>query len=307
MKTEHNVSAQRVSWIKSNARNLPEGSIENLFFPEAINEFIDLLNQLRLAGKTFELIGYSSNTLFLPSYKVENLICTKYLKHWEETDTEIICDCGVNVSLLSREMVAKGYVGFEGLTDLPGTIAAGVYGNCGCRGCSVNELVNWFTLMDANGEITKLTTDDLHLSYRSTTLKRGELKGTILQVGLKKILGNAEDLKILAEKNHQIRLKQQPSGANNLGTTFNGDILTSKGKLFYSFQRLLTKITFRRNSRSVLPIMLQLYGMKKFTPYVFLLNRYMFLDETAHTLFPEYIRFMHTIHKDSRLEIEIRS
>ena len=49
------------------------------------------------------------------------------------------------------EMIKAGYVGFEGLTDLPGTIAGAVYGNSGCRHCSINELVTDIELLTDDG------------------------------------------------------------------------------------------------------------------------------------------------------------
>ena len=154
MKILHNVSPQQISWVKSNKDRLEKNtSIANLYYPETTSELLDLLHNFRNSNQVFDIIGHSSNTLFLPSYKCDNLICTKELKSWHETDETIVCDCGVNVANLSKQMVAKGYVGFEGLTDLPGTIAAGVYGNCGCRGCSVNGLVQSFQLLLPDGSI----------------------------------------------------------------------------------------------------------------------------------------------------------
>ena len=155
MKIYNNVSAQKVSWVKSNKKKLEErnSQIENLYYPENLEEFLDLIGKIRSKGEVFELIGYSSNTFFLPSYSVKHLICTKLLNKWYETDEMIVCDCGVNVATLSKEMVNKGYVGFEGLTDLPGTLGAAVYGNCGCRNCSVNDILEKITMLLPNGNV----------------------------------------------------------------------------------------------------------------------------------------------------------
>lgn len=175
MKQYNDVSAQDISWVKSNRNVLgPIKGIRHLFYPESMQELVALVEELRAAGSPYLVIGYSSNTLFLPSFRIDNVISTKYLNHWEETETHIVCQCGVSVSLLSKEMVRKGYAGFEGLTDLPGTLAAAVYGNCGCRGCSVLSLVDHFTLLLPDGRTECQTPQNINPTLKSTALKRGE-------------------------------------------------------------------------------------------------------------------------------------
>ena len=307
MKILHNVSAQKISWVKSN--KLLDGTlgIRNLYFPENVNDIQELLNHFISSSSQYDVIGYSSNVLFLPSYRVENMICTKYLNKWVENDNEIICDCGVSVSKLARYAVEQGYVGFEGLTDLPGTVAAGVYGNSGCRGCSVNSLVKSFTLINDKGEIKQFSVDDLKLEYRSTSLKRGELRGKIISVTLKKIQGDSVKLKQLALKNHQIRKEQQPSGVNNLGTTINGgSSLTFKGFCFKCIEKFIQLLICSKDRRKTFPVVLKIMGLKKYIPYVYYPNRYIFLDQKSHEYFDDYFEFIKTLYNDARLEIEIR-
>lgn len=308
MEILHNQSFQSVSWIKSNKSRFEVGQkIETLYYPESLTELEDLIVTLRRNGDDFELIGYSSNTLFSPNHVVSNMVCTKRVNKWSETDTKIICECGVNIAQLSKLMVEKGYKGFEGLTDLPGTVAAAVYGNCGCRGCSVNELVDSFTIMIDNGEIITLTPKELNCSYRSTSLKRKELDGVILSVILKKNQGCPEDLRAIMKHNHQIRLSQQPSASNNLGTTFNGGSNpTLKGLIFKRLEMIIGIFIRNNDPRRTFPILLKLTGNGRYIPYVYKWNRYMFLDEKAHDLFCSYTKLIMSLYKDARLEIEIR-
>lgn len=308
MKVCNNVSVQLISWVKSNKRLLDEQKgIERLYYPETITELEELLRVFIGYNVKFDLIGFSSNTLFLPSYKVSNVICTKYVNDFKENVDSIICDCGVPVSKIAKYAVDKGYIGFEGLLDLPGTIGAAVYGNCGCRGCSINALVNSFTMMDETGMINDYTVEELKQAYRSTSLKRGELKGTILQVTLEKKQGDANKLKILAEKNHIIRKMQQPTGANNLGTTFNGGAKkTLKGYILCFLEYVIQFIIGNRDVRISFPLLLKVIGQGRFAPYVYYWNRYMFIDERSHDLFPKYYSFLKSLYKDVCLEIEIR-
>lgn len=308
MKIFHNISAQRVSWVKSNKEALESNNaaISNLYYPESVNELVELIREVTVDGGEFEVIGYSSNTLFLSSYHVEHLICTKNLSSWYETESGIICDCGVSVMELSKEMIKAGYEGFEGLTDLPGTIAGAVYGNSGCRHCSVNDLVTDIELFTNEG-IRHISIDDLKLSYRSSALKRQELKGTILRVNLRKRKGDPNRLMEIANKNHEHRKKFQPSGANNLGTTFNGGRCpTFKGRSLRFLEKCIQLITLNKDRRHSYPLVLKCIRKSCFVPYVYNWNRYMFMDVRAHELFPEYVKFVESLYKDVRLEIEIK-
>ena len=308
MKILNDISAQHISWVKSNKEALEAvHGIQNLYYPENLEELTKLISDIRNKKESFDIIGYSSNTLFLPTYRAQHVICTKKINSWVETVDTIICDCGVPVSKLSKWAVEQGYVGFEGLTDLPGTIAAGVYGNCGCRGCSINSIVRSFILLDEDNKTKEYTVEDLKLKYRSTTLKRGELVGVILQVVLNKVKGNAEELKAIAHYNHDIRKNYQPSGFNNLGTTINGGKdLTIKGRCYKLIERFIRVIKKNNDGRISYPIVLKIMGKSRFIPYIYYWNRYMFLDEKSHELFNDYFVFLKTLYRDVRLEIEIK-
>lgn len=307
MKIYNNVSAQKISWVKSNKRQLEkELQIHTLYYPESLSELQNLICEMYIKEKHFEIVGYCSNTLILPSYRSENVICTKYVNCWIETDDTIICDCGVAVAKLSRFAVGKGYVGFEGLTDLPGTVAAAVYGNCGCRGCFVNDIVKSFLMILPDGRIVERTIEDLNLSYRSSALKRGEINGVILSVILHKVQGDVEKLLEIAAHNHRIRKEYQPSANNNLGTTFNGGLSpTIKGWIFIILEKIISIFTCSKDSRVNFPILLKICGKENFIPFVYYWNRYMFINEQSHQVFPEYQRFINSLYKDCRLEIEI--
>lgn len=308
MKIYENTSAQRISWVKSNRKILEaHAGIKTLFYPESLNELRDLIMKLNSDGEQYDIIGYSSNTLFLPSYTVDNVVCTKYVNSWDDTEKGFVCDCGAAVSLLSKYAIKQGYIGFEGLADLPGTVAAGIYGNCGCRGCAVNNIVESFIMLTPDNKIIELTPQQLGLKYRSSSLKRHEIQGVILQIKLLRNVGNPEELIRIAEQNHMIRQKEQPSGINNLGTTFNGgNKFTIKGMAFIFLQKTVQFVIVSSDSKKSFFQTLRLFGKGKFIPYLFNPKRYMFIDEKSHELFDEYYTFMKSLYKDFRLEIEIQ-
>ena len=65
MKILENISAQQISWVKSNKKNLEaQSGIKKLYYPEALDELKDLIMTLNCNNEQYDIIGYSSNTLF---------------------------------------------------------------------------------------------------------------------------------------------------------------------------------------------------------------------------------------------------
>ena len=303
-----NVSAQSISWVKSNKIELDKNSdaIRNLYYPENTDELRNLVLDLYKRGDNFDIIGYSSNTLFLPSYTVDYLICTKKMRSWYICGDSIICECGVSVASLAKEMVKKGYEGFYGLVDLPGTVASAVYGNSGCYGCSINSMLDHITFLTSMGQIIKLSKEDLRLDYRTSALKRKELEGVILKVVLAAKKGDLNSEIKKADITHNERIQSQPSAANNLGSTFDASLLTFRGTMIYYMSKIIALLCPRIDRRYAYKPLFFLFGGRKFIKYLDVWNRYMFYDADSHLIFPEYIDFFRKMYKDACLEIEIK-
>ena len=230
MEVHHNVSINKIAWLK-----IPNpGVIKNLFIPENRAELEELCCKLYSEKKQFDVIGHTSNILYYSTYNPENVVSTRKVNFYSVHDNVIECDCGVNVSKLSREMVEFGFEGFEGLIDLPGTIGAAIFGNAGCYDCSITSLLEYCELLRPDGTIVRLSKDDLELSKRSTVLKRKEVDGIILFAFLSKRKGDPTKLQAVADINRQRRRTTQPGPAKNLGSDF-----ASVGKVTLKYRILM--------------------------------------------------------------------
>lgn len=308
MNIRYNIRVYDICWL-----NHAQGGLIGTFYePENLGELRNLCSTLFLEDKVFDLIGYTSNIYFLPDYSVANMVSTRKCNTIVEEADCIVCDCGVSVAKLSRQMVSKGIKGFEGLIDLPGTVGSAVYGNASCYGCSINSLLVSFELLKPDGCTETLYPDVLKLSRRSSSLKRHELKGVILSVKLKKEQGNAISLKSLAEKNHYLRIVSQPSPKDNLGSIYASKqektligfmvkgIAKSLGILYGLTGKNKKQIRDKQKE-----IVLTLLQARDLLPYVYGWNRYIWKDELAHTLFWKFDRIHRLLYKDNKFEIEI--
>lgn len=304
---KQNIPIYSICWLN----HAEGGTIGTFYEPETKDELVELCRYLYKEKKTFDLIGHTSNIYYMPDYSVDIMVSTRRLKEVQYKDDIIIADCGANVKALAHTMVNEGIKGFEGLVDLPGTVAAAVYGNASCYQCSVNDLLISIEFLNENGKIVTLKPEELKFTKRSSALKRGEIKGVILSVTLRKEYGDAETIKRLAEENHRRRKKTQPGPKDNLGSIYaitNG--YSRKGWLIQKFVSLVClpiRLTCKdKYSKAKVNAILRIYNAHELQSYVYGWNRYIWKDEKSHELFWKFHQIHQKLFNESKFEIEIK-
>lgn len=287
------------------------GMIGTFYEPETKEELIEICRSLYKGGKNFDIIGHTSNIYFLPNYSVDIMVSTRRLKNVEYIDDLIIADCGANVKQLAHAMVNEGVKGFEGLIDLPGTIAAAVYGNASCYKCSINDMLVSVEFLKEDGEIVTIRPEKLKFTKRSSALKRGEMKGIILSVILRKEYGDTETIKKHAHENHIKRLNTQPAPKDNLGSIYAITEGYSHGSRWIRMLARFMCFPYRLACRdkmlkAQIKVILTLYNAKELIPYVFGWNRYIWKDEQSHELFWKFHKIHQKLFNRSDFEIEIK-
>ena len=313
-----NISLKTRTWIH-------RGPIVPLYvIPKTILELERCIVILHHYKAKYNVVGYTSNLYFMNSYKVDAIVTTVKLTKVDFKEDIIECDTGVNISQLSKQCVEKGYLGFEGLVGLPGTVGAAFVNNSSCFKCSVSKITKYATalIIQESGSLEKaiITADDMHFSHRSSAIKRGELKAILLTIGLKiQKTGNIEELKSIMSSNLKHRKTTQEGPANNLGSVFTRRDARPLGLMDLGIARfpyvLLYRVCdhfFRNNNIYRLKrntLLLRLYGYKDVIPYVSPknINCFLWLDDRADTAFLRYQDFMHKCFDCGNIEIEIYS
>lgn len=306
---KHNIPIYQICWLNY----AKGGTIGTFYEPENLEELIDLARTLFLKKTTFDVIGHTSNIYFLPNYNADIIVSTRRLRNVIYGENTVTAECGTSVKTLARQMVEVGTIGFEGLIDLPGTVAASVYGNASCYNCSINKLLVSFDVLRPEGDVVTLFPADLQLSKRSSSFKRGEQKGIILTVTLNCKKGNSEEIKLKAQQNHHMRISKQPPSQNNLGSIYGdvekwsilGTLLNGIVGLYGLIYRLKCKDKVELNKRKR-ALLLKLIGAEDIEPYLYNWNRYIWKDADAHRLFWKYHRKHQLLFKKSAFEIEIK-
>ena len=309
---ETNVDLKKRTWIH-------RGGIAHLWItPTSTEQLQQLCSNLYKQGREFKIIGQTSNLYFDNSYNPEIIICTTKLNVFSVTSNSIECECGVPVKTLAKYAVENGISGFEGLVDLPGTIAAATFNNSGCYNCQVSSLLKYVEFLSSNGEIKKLTPADLNYAERTSALKRREIRGVILKVILSYTLTDNADLLIqTARNNHAHRIQFQERPAQTLGSIFPNGVLRAFEMNLPRFSKICLKfiykahqlklITYSRQQKSKRDIICLLNGMwgihKYISPKNF--NCFIWKDANADKAFNTYCTFVQQIAHIKKIEIEV--
>lgn len=305
----NNIPVDSISWLK----HYKGGVIKSFYEPENIEELRNLCKELYTTGCRFDIIGHTSNTLYTPTYNCDCLVSTRKVTKFEITNDYIYCECGVPVRKLSLTAVEEGIKGFEGLINLPGTVASAIYGHATCYNCDLSNLLLEAEILADDGEVITVKPVWFGFSVRSSVLKRGEKKAIILSLKFRRESADVSMLKSIAEKNAENRKKTQPEAKNALGSIFAEEgkptvlhyVLLAITKV-YAFFLQIKGCSHCDIEKERMALTLKLLGAKELEKYVPYWNWYQWKDESAHALFWDYVKLHKKLYTKSKFEIEIK-
>jgi UDP-N-acetylmuramate dehydrogenase len=136
----------------------------------------------------------------------------------------VMVESGVVFSNLANRCASKSFAGLEWAATVPGTIGGAVYGNAGAFGGDMAGNLIWAELLtDTSRE--KFTVEQMGYGYRTSMLKRGEVKAIVLSAELSLKNSTREEATVKIQQFSAHRKATQPPGAS-MGSMFknpNGD------------------------------------------------------------------------------------
>ena len=199
------------------------GVAETAFFPNGIDELIDAVKGLFMAGTPFHVLGKLSNVL-IPDHTVPFVpvvttgVCGT---RTEENGDEITvyAECGASLTPLAMEMCKKGYAGMTFAYGIPGTVGGAVFMNAGAYGGEMKDIVKSVDFYDiASGERVRIPAKECGFGYRKSVF--ADMFGVILGAELTLTRGNAETLVAEAKETMQKRVDKQPLDYPSCGSAF---------------------------------------------------------------------------------------
>ncbi|MDL2306172.1 FAD-binding protein [Bacteroides sp. OttesenSCG-928-D19] len=302
---QQNVSLKKKTWIK-------QGGVCSFWItPHNIKQLHSLCSFLYEKEILFELVGQTSNLFFSNSYNPSVIISTIKVTDYAECDNDTICcECGVSVAKLARECVNKGYKGFFGLIELPGTVGAAIYNNASCFGCSLSTMLMNITYLSPSEGLITLSNEELAFTHRSSVFKRHEKEGVILSINLR--IDKSGDKSVEIEKAEDVRIRRkmnQEGSLNNLGSIYSRRQVKRnlRNIIGEKIANLLFKLSvINKRAKILKKIILLLYGYKHLDKYISdkNINTFIWRDDESELAFEHYKRFMKMYCEDLEMEIE---
>ena len=139
------------------------------------NDSDALINTVRTAedaGVPWYVFGGGSNILVADT-GFEGLVIQSGLRDLKVGGDRVTAGSGVITGLVARKAAEAGLAGFEWAIGVPGTIGGAVYGNAGCYGGEMKDViesVNAYRLSD--GQRVTYTNTDCAFGYRESRFKK---------------------------------------------------------------------------------------------------------------------------------------
>ncbi len=168
----------------------------------------------------YYMLGGGSNVL-ISDHGIRGVVVlnrAKEVRFESGARPQVWCEAGVIFSNLANRCASKGFAALEWGATVPGTIGGAVYGNAGAFGGDMSMNLIWAELLTKNGR-EKFSVEQMGYGYRTSILKRGEIKAIVLSalLGLKNAV--KEDVSVKIEQFSERRKATQPPGAS-MGSMF---------------------------------------------------------------------------------------
>ena len=205
------------------------GKISEVFFPESVEEFVQILEQ----NGNLPVFGNLSNTLISNDGFDGKIALTTKMNSIQIEGSKVVADCGVKGPKLSQEVCKAGLSGLEFMIGFPGSIGGEVFMNASANGQCISDKLTYVTCYSPEKGIVKYSKDDMEFEYRKSRCKRDKL--IVLQAEFQLDTKPKEEIQQQMNENLAFRKSHQPSLAlPNCGSIFKNPQGDSAGRLLDS-------------------------------------------------------------------------
>ena len=207
------------------------GPADVLFTVKSADEFAAVMQFIWEHELPHYVLGGGSNVL-VSDKGVRGIVVLNKAKEvlFETGDSPTVwCEAGVIFSNLANRCASKGLAGMEWAATVPGTVGGAVYGNAGAFGGDVSGNLIHAELLTVNGR-EKYSVEQMGYGYRTSVMKRGEIKAIVLSALLRLKNSTKEEVSVKIEQFSERRKATQPPGAS-MGSMFKNPAGDHAGRL----------------------------------------------------------------------------
>lgn len=206
------------------------GLVNEVYFPENINEFEQILNE----NPNIKVFGNLSNTLISDYGSDEKIILTTKMNSIKIDGETILADSGVKGPKLAQVACENNLSGLEFMIGFPGSVGGEVYMNASANSQAISDKLAYaICYCPEEKKIIKISNKDMNFDYRTSRCQNENL--IVLQAEFNLVKKEQQLIKQQMDENLKFRKSHQPSlTLPNCGSIFKNPIGNSAGKLLDS-------------------------------------------------------------------------
>ena len=196
------------------------GTADYLIMAKSSDELAATVSRLWEMQQPFVMLGGGSNVL-VSDRGVRGVVVLNRAKavRFDKGDhPKVWVESGVVFSNLANRCAALGLAGLEWAATVPGTIGGAVYGNAGAFGGDMSGNLIAADLLTERG-LEQWTAAQMEYGYRTSALKRGQVKAVVLSAELSLKNATVEEVSVKIAQFSERRKATQPPGAS-MGSMF---------------------------------------------------------------------------------------
>ena len=195
------------------------GPAEYLILPQTAEEIADVVKLCGQEEIPWYIVGNGSN-LLVADEGVRGVVI-QLLRNFNQIQVEgcqIRMQAGAQNAAVAKRALDASLTGFEFAAGIPGTIGGAVVMNAGAYGGEMKDILKEVTVLDQNGMIRTIPTEELELGYRTSIIAR---KGyVVLEAVIVLKTGDPKEIKAAMDDLKEKRVTKQPLEYPSAGSTF---------------------------------------------------------------------------------------
>ncbi|MGE5676813.1 MAG: UDP-N-acetylmuramate dehydrogenase [Pseudomonadota bacterium] len=187
--------------------------------PESAEELANAIKVIREKGIPYYIIGNGTN-LLVSDKGIRGAVIKigEKFTRVEIVGEEVIAECGILLSTLSKMVAKSSLTGMEFASGIPGTLGGAVAMNAGAYGGEMKDIIEWVEVLDERLGIKKLQGSEMEFGYRKSVV---EPRGYVtLRCCLKLRAGSIDQINSLMAELTEKRKTKQPLHLASAGSTF---------------------------------------------------------------------------------------
>lgn len=195
------------------------GPADCLLLPKDAADIAEALRFAKEEGIPCRVIGNGSNLLVLDG-GIEGMVIRigENMSSYTIDGTLLTAQSGCILARMARETAKQGFAGIEWAAGIPASMGGAAYMNAGAYGHCFYETLEAVEAVEQNGEIRRISAEELSSGYRHTSLMESGAVVTKVMVRLRH--GDKEALMASVEETLRSRREKQPLDLPSAGSVF---------------------------------------------------------------------------------------